>query len=208
MWYSTQTNDSASTKICPTVTVRGTLQHYGYIAELNVKTEYRHAGWNDYKNWYLESDRMHVATTECPDAASPCDGVTGGNVPATVNGIAYSRVSLDPCRRISVNFCALSTFHADWGYGWMASRIFDLQQRECLGITVRGVAPTYGPAECDNSRLSPFLQLKYTGASPDASLSGGCSTILNCTNAVPGSPDLFNYVETGQKGRFVVHGNH
>jgi hypothetical protein len=211
VWYSAQTTDSAHTKLCPTVTVNGVLQNYAYFPELNIKTEYRHAGWNDYKNWYLESDRMHVATTECPDAASACDGVSGGNVPATVNGVFYSRVSLDPCRATSINFCNGSTFHADWGMGWMATQVFDLFQRECLGITVRGVAPVYGPAECDDSRLSPFLKMKSSGASPDptlSSVSGVCSSMVSCTNAVPGDADLYEPVEVGQTGPFTIEGGH
>jgi hypothetical protein len=206
-WYSARNSSSTIVDACPTVTVNGVLQHYGYMPQLQVKTNYQHTGWNDYKNWYLESDRMHVATTECPDAANPCDGVSGGNVPATVNGVSYTRVSLDPCRAISTNFCPFSTFHADWGYGWKSS-IIDLIQRECLGITVRGVAPVNGPAECDSSRISATRGLKYGGASPNASLSGGCVVMLACSDATPGNPELYDPVEMGQTGPFVIHGNH
>lgn len=189
--------DDARVRECPDA--------WGYVPGLVTKKEYRHTGFADYGTWFLSSDRMHMATTECPDAAAPCDGVSGGNVPATVGGVAYTRVSLDPCRAVSIDFCPGSTGHFDWIYGAKGA-IFDEMQRECLGITVRGVAPTDGPGECNTSQISKFRKMKYGGASPDPTMSGGCVTINACHSALPGNVERYNPLPAGTTADIeVVH---
>lgn len=168
-WYSARTPDNEITNACPT-TDEG--EDYGQVPALQVKTHFRHAGFADYGEWYLASDRMNAAD-------APADAT-----------------SLDPCREIGAWFCNGSTAHADWGYGWK-SAIFDEAQRECLGITVRGVAPTDGPAECNDSQISKTRKLLTGGASPDSTMSGGCTTIRSCSDAVPGNIERYNPLEAG-----------
>lgn len=192
-WHQARKSDGSVEGACPT-TDDG--DDYGVVPVLQVKTHFKHAGFADYGNLFFSSDRMRMSTTECPDETEPCDGVSGGNVPATVDGVYYSRVSLDPCRATGLDFCNGATGHADWGYIWN-SDIFEEAQRECLGISVRGIAPTHGPGECNTSQISKFRKLVYSGASPDPDLSGGCTTVLSCSNAVPGNLERFNPVEEG-----------
>lgn len=193
--YSGTSSDNAIVSVCP--------NNWAHWPQLATKKEFHHTGFSDYGTWYYGSDRMRMATTECPDAAAACDGVSGGNVPATVGGVAYTRVSLDPCRAVSVDFCPGSTGHFDWLYG--AKRgIFDEMQRECLGITVRGVAPTYGPAECNTSQISRYRKMRYGGTSPDSAMSGGCTVINSCDNAVPGNVERYNPLPAGTEADITV----
>lgn len=210
MWYWARKGDNSVTEACPQVTTSTGSSLYSKIPQLTAKHTWLVTGPADYMNRWFSSDRMRVSTTECPDAASPCDGVSGGNVPATVGGVFYSRVSLDPCRKVGVDFCNGATGHNDWIYGWR-SATFDTMMRECLGITVRGIAPTQGPAECDTSQFTfpgPKARLQYSGASPNSALSGGCAVINSCTNATPGNNELFSNLPKGYTVNAKVIHNH
>lgn len=171
--YAASKADSSITGACPTVVVNGVRQHYRRVPQLTAKREWRHAGPADYMNWYLSSDRMNPPST-------PADPT-----------------SKDPCRQTGPWFCNGSTNHFDWIYGWK-SAIVDEWQRECLGLTVRGVAPTNGPGECNTSQISKFRKMKYSGPSPDPAMSG-CTTINSCTNAVPGNKQQFAPIVPGTK---------
>lgn len=202
-WYAGSKADNSVNKACPK-TAGGV--DYGRVPQLAVKNIYNITGTADYINMYLSSDRMRMATTECPDPAAPCDGVSGGNVPATVNGVFYSRVSLSPCRSTGLDFCNGETLHADYTFGW--SNVFDKMERECLGMTVRGVAPVDGPAECDSSQTDRTHVLIY-GASPNSALSGGCATILSCYNSTPGNPTgLYMAIPGLVQGNITVEHHH
>lgn len=170
-FYVGRKTDSSVTEACPTVTVGGVSVKFAHVPQLQSKHEFKHAGFADYGLWYLSSDRMNPAST-------PADPT-----------------SKDPCRATGPWFCPFSTFHFDWIYGWK-STILDEAMRECLGITVRGVTPVDGPAECNTSTISKTRRLKYAGTSPDANMSGGCTVILSCTNAVPGNNQRY-VVTTG-----------
>ncbi len=152
---------------------------WGIVPQLTVKRQYYHTGFSDYGTWYLASDRMNTFAT-AGDAAS-----------------------LDPCRVTTGWFCPGSTLHFDWMNGWK-SGIADEWQRECLGITVRGVAPTNGPAECNSSQISKFRKLKYGGTSPDSAMSAGCTTILSCSNAVPGNIQRYNPLAAGTSATVTI----
>lgn len=202
--YAGRTGDSSVTHLCPQT---GGVT-WPRVPELEVKTEYRTLGWSEYQYWYLASDRMRAATTECPDPAAPCDGVSGGNVPATISGVVYSRVSKDPCRAVGLDFCNTSTMHADWRYGWRGTT-FDTAQRECLGIAVRGISPVNGPADCNSSTVSATMELKVTGASPNSALSGGCATIMGCAEGnKPGGATRYVAPPPGTTGTDGHFGNH
>jgi hypothetical protein len=174
--YWTRTPDSAHTHICPNNWVK--------VPQLQAKTEYHHAGFADYGQWYVSSDRM--------------------NPPGTPGDPS----SLDPCRQTGPWFCNGSTAHFDWIYGWKGS-IIDTWQRECLGISVRGVAPTNGPAECDSGTISSAYSLKAGGTSPDPTLTGGCSVVDGCvSNYTPGNAGRYNPVVPGTpvtSGHFHNH---
>jgi hypothetical protein len=179
MAYAATKADSSVVGACPKMTVNGVTQEYGGLPQLTSKEEFRHAGFADYGTWFFSSDRMN---------------------PASTPGDATSK---DPCRQIGPYFCNGSTGHFDWIYGWK-SAIIDEWQRECIGITVRGVAPTNGPAECGTSQISKFRKLKYTGASPDPTMSGNCAVINSCSNAVPGNKERFVPIAPGTKATITV----
>lgn len=142
-----------------------------YVKTLAFETKIfaTHKGWaGDLEHWWMSSDRMRVATTECPDAATPCDGVSGGNVPATVNGVAYTRVSKDPCRATGVDFCNFSTAHFDWWGSWDDATIKEWQ-RNCGGLTIGGVVTNY--ADCGSGGLADNRSLISSGTPPQPNLS-------------------------------------
>ncbi len=156
---------------------------WAHIPALQAKTEFTHTGFSDYGTWFLSSDRMNPA------------------------GTAADTSSYDPCRRVSAYYCNGATAHFDWMYGWKSS-IIDEWQRECLGIPVRGVSPTNGPAECNTSQISRYRKLLIGGASPNSAMSGGCATIGNCTNAVPGNIQRYNPLPAGSKATVVIGHTH
>lgn len=194
--HSTRVVDGATRGLCPTVVVNGVRQEYGRVPRLQVKEQYYHTGFSDYGTWYASSDRMRMATAECPDPTAPCDGTGLNNVV----------VSKDDCRRIGVDFCSGATFHADWKM-LADDETFETMERECLGITVRGVAPTDGPAECPTFMISRDYALRAFQASPDASLSQ-CAEILGCFNSVPGNIERYSPIPVGTTGNFTLHGSH
>lgn len=173
--YSATTSDSTVRNVCP--------EDYGRVPRLEVKREYRHTGWDDYKQWFLSSDRMNAEST-------PADPE-----------------SLDPCRATGPWYCPGSTAHFDWIGGWKAD-VFDEWQRECLGIPVRGIAPEYGPAECNASSISKYRRMIYTGASPDPEMSGGCDVINACTNATPGNPERYNPLDDNTAVDLTIEHQH
>lgn len=200
--------DPYGAKVCPKTTAG---VDYGHVPELEVKNFYLTTGFADYGAWYLESDRMRVATTECPDATAPCDGASGGNVPGTVDGVSYSRVSISPCRSTGLDFCNGETLHADYTFGWKVS-IFDTAQRECLGISVRGVAPTDGPAECNTNLLDRYHELRYNTV-PEGSMRDwidrGCTTVSACKNSTPSNPvGRYMTIPGYEPGVVNIHGGH
>lgn len=151
------------------------------VSQLTIQTRWEFEG-TEYLNWYFGSDRMNPANT--PGDPS----------------------SLDPCRKIGPYFCNGATGHFDYIFGWR-SNIADEWQRECLGIPVRGVAPTNGPAECDGSRISINRNLKYGGTSPNPALSGGCVIMGSCSDARPGKKARYNPLAAGTKAPTIVHGH-
>lgn len=186
-WYRARKTDNTITGACPTTTAGDS---YVLKPELEVKSLYQTTGFSQYGQAYFESDRMRISTTECPDATAPCDGVSGGNVPATVNGVFYSRVSISPCRRTGLDFCNAETLHADYTNGWKQS-IFDQVQREGLGITVRGIAPVDGPAEMNTNLIDRYTVLKtgLVDANKRQWIGQGCATLGNCYDSVPSKPN-------------------
>jgi hypothetical protein len=186
-WYAGRKADGSIERACPRTT-NG--DPYALVPAIEVKNIYEVLGPEDYidNDWHFDSDRMRMATTECPDPAAPCDGESGGNTPDTVNGVFYSRVSIDECRQVSLDFCPGATLHADYSYGWYRP-FFDLMQRECLGIPVRGIEPSYGPAECNASQMDPTHALKYGTIPSELRVwTDGCANLLNCQDASPDKP--------------------
>lgn len=169
-WYPARKTDNSITDACPTTTAGAS---YGHVPPLSVKTHFFHAGFADYGNLYFGSDRMNSS------------------------GTAADATSKSECRKVGPYFCNGETGHADWGYGWK-SDILDEAFRECLGITVRGVAPTNGPAECNDGQISKYRKLQATGTSPDPAMSGGCAVFQECTDAVPGNIELYNDFRPGE----------
>jgi hypothetical protein len=182
--YYARTPDSAHVHLCP--------DNWVLQPQLTVKTEYNVNGPAEYTKLYLESDRMHMATPACPDPGVAC------------------AASLDPCRQISVNYCNGSTAHFDYIFGWKKS-VSDLWQRECLGLSVDGVAPVNGPAECDGSTVSQAYELKSGVTSPNTALTGGCAQVAGCTaSLVPGDIKRYNAPPSGTQvtvGHFTNHIN-
>lgn len=180
--YMARSGDNVRTDVCPRVTVNGVVQQYRKVPKLQAKTEFWHSGPSDYTNLYFGSDRMNAPET----AADP--------------------TSFDECRRAGPYFCNGATAHFDWWNGW-DSAVADEWQRECLGITVRGVAPTNGPAECNTSQTSKFRKMKYTGASPDPDMSAGCANIgASCWDPVPSKPlEMYNPIPAGTPVTGVLH---
>lgn len=158
---------------CPTVVVNGVRQSFVQVPALQVKTEIVHTGFNTgsapYNSFFLFSDRMNPANT-------PGDPT-----------------SLDPCRQTGPYFCPGSTFHADWWFAWDEDTV-NTWQRQCLGISVRGVAPTQGPAECGDSTIAQTEGMAY-GTAPEPGLS--CTSILQCSIANPGQPGFYNPLPLG-----------
>ena len=177
---------------------------YGRIPAGEVKNIYMTTGFSEYGGWSFTSDNMRMSTTECPDAAAPCDGISGGNVPATVGGVYYSRVSLSPCRSTGLDFCNGETLHADYTFAWH-SPTFETMERECLGLTVRGTAPTDGPAECNFGQMDRSTAL---GSVPPAGASywtGGCTTYFDCKDSIPSKPkERFGIIEGMNAGTAVL----
>ncbi len=174
------------------------------IPQGQAKNEYVTTGFGDYGQWTLTSDNMRMPTTECPDATQPCDGVSGGNVPATINGVYYSRVSLSPCRSTGLDFCGGETVHADYTFGWHSSS-FELMERECLGITVRGVASVDGPAECNNGVMSRYKALSNNPPVGASFWSGGCVANFDCRDSVPSKPkERYAIIEGDKAGNVTI----
>lgn len=115
---------------CPTNFVK--------VPHFETKIQFSHNGWSDFRDWYFSSDRMRMASTECPDASAPCDGVSGGNVPATVGGVYYSRSSFDPCRKTGLDFCNMATGHFDW-WGSQDQQMMNEWNLNCVGMIIGGV---------------------------------------------------------------------
>lgn len=192
-WYFARNSASTIAHACPT-TASG--ESYAEVPALEVKNLYSTTGFSDYGEWYLESDRMDPAMT-----------VTAGcsNDPET-QGDSCSK---DPCRKVGPYFCNGATLHADYTYGW-SSTVFDTMQRECLGITVRGIAPVDGPAECNGSQVDRYHKLIASGAPADSTWIGGCTSILNCNDAVPSKPlERYEIVPEMMQGSVTIeHRDH
>jgi hypothetical protein len=177
---------------------------WGRIPQGQVKNIYSTTGFSEYQNWRLSSDHMRMATTECPDAANPCNGTSGGNVPATVGGVFYSRVSLDPCRYAGLDFCNGATVHADYTFAWHGPT-FEIMERECLGLTVRGVAPTDGPAECNFGQMDRNTALQSVPPAGASFWTGGCTTSFDCKDSIPSKPkERFGVIEGQNAGTAVL----
>jgi hypothetical protein len=193
-------SDPFGARICPKTS--GGVD-WGRIPQGEVKNLYRTTGFSEYGIWKFSSDHMRMATTECPDAANPCDGVSGGNVPATVGGVFYSRVSLSPCRSTGLDFCNGETLHADYTFAWH-SPTFEIMERECLGLTVRGTAPTDGPAECNAGQMDRYTALAYSPPSGASVWTGGCTTNYECRDSIPTKPKERYAIIEGQNAGTVV----
>ena len=179
MWYAASA-DGNPPYACPKTT--GGVQ-FGKLPEPTFKITIAVDSAADYKGLYYSSDRMNPVGT----AADPS--------------------SLDECRKVGPWFCGGSTLHADWGYG-ADSATFDEAQRQCLGITVRGIAPDAGNlngAECNAGTYARYKTLKY-GVSPNPALSAGCATFLGCFDAKPSRPkDYLIAVPKMASGTTKVH---
>lgn len=196
-WYRSRKSDNSVTDACP-VTVPATSGHavsdYAKVPTGEFKNIFTTTGFADYGIMYLSSDRMDPALTVTPGCTN--DPVTKAD-----------SCSLSPCRSIGPNFCPGETLHADYTFGWF-SNTFDKMQRECLGITVRGVAPTDGPAECNAGQVDRTHGLLTTGASPNSAYSGGCATISACYNSVPGNTQRYNPVPAGTRVNATIKHKH
>ncbi len=191
---------------CPT-TLAGA--DFVKVPSLFVSNRFATTGFSDYGSWYFGTDRLRVSTTECPDAAAPCDGSSGGNDPATVNGVYYSRVSISACRSVGLDFCNMETMHADWTYGHKRS-VFDAMQRNCLGSIVRGVASTQSAngAECGTHQMDRYNRLLY-GAVPSGqrTWTKGCAALGECLISTPDRP-LERYATVPDMSSGTVHIGH
>lgn len=145
--YSLRHINSGRNDICP----NGWYQFPGFEGTFY----FSHNGWNDYKNWYLSSDRMNAPST----AADP--------------------TSLSPCRATGPYFCPGETFHFDWfgawEYGTAAAPGAMLKWLiNCTGVkvTMGGTTAPGNPGECNDSALGNGERILTNGAtSPDTSLS-------------------------------------
>jgi hypothetical protein len=186
--------DTTEVKVCPKTTSG---VDYGLVPDVEIKNTYYTIGFTDYGSWWLDSDRMDPALTVTPGSAN--DPVTQGD-PA----------SLSPCRQVGPYFCAGETLHADWFYGHHRP-VFDKAQRECLGISVRGIPPVDGPAECNFGIFSRFQQLTNTAPAGKEIWFGGCSVFTACNNnAVPSAPITQRYkpVPGYQEGTVTLKHQH
>jgi len=191
-WYRARKPDNSVKDACPT-TASG--EDYGRVPQLTVKNIYETTGFAEYGTWYLGSDRMPASMT-----------VTAGctNDPETQG----DPCSLDPCRQIGPYFCNGSTLHADYTFGWETTDVFDQMERECLGIPVRGIAPTTGPAECNASQVDRYHVLEY-GPSPDPAWTGGCTNILGCHDSTPSKPlERYHVVPDEAAGDVTIEHRH
>lgn len=142
--------------------------NFAMVPSFQTKVFVVHNGWEeDLQHWYLSSDRMRVATVECPDPAAPCDGVSGGNVPATVDGVYYSRESKDPCRATGVDFCPFATAHFDWWGAWDNQSIEEWQ-KNCVGMVIGETDGDH--ADCGSGGLDTNRTLLSGGTPPEAGL--------------------------------------
>lgn len=187
--------------VCPKTSGGG---DWGRIPAGQVKNIYMTTGFSEYGSWRFSSDHMRMATTECPDPANPCNGVSGGNVPGTVGGVFYSRVSLSPCRSTGLDFCNLETLHADYTFAWHGPT-FEIMERECLGLTVRGTAPTDGPAECNFGQMDRYTALQAIPPSGASFWTGGCVTSYDCNDSIPTKPrERFRVIEGQNAGTVIL----
>jgi len=132
--------------------------NYVRVLRFTTKIQFNHNGWTqDLQYWYMSSDRMRMATAECPDETAPCDG-TGLN----------TTVSKDPCRAIGVDFCPFSTAHFDWWGSWDTT-VIENWEKNCGGLTIGGVTTNY--ADCGSGGIGTNSTIQYSGTPPEAGLS-------------------------------------
>jgi len=192
LWYQARKSDNSVVGACPKTTAGGS---YARVPRLEVKNIFTTTGFADYGTWYFMSDRTDYAQT-----------VTSGctNDPTT----HADSCSISPCRSTGPYFCNGETEHADYTLGWDTTDAFDQMERECLGITVRGIAPTDGPAECNASQVDRYHGLKY-GTSPNPLYSGGCTVILSCKDSVPTKPlERYILVPEMTQGSVTIEHHH
>jgi hypothetical protein len=125
------------------------------VPHFEVKVEFSHAGFADYGQRFLSSDRMNSAATP-PDPKS-----------------------LDPCRARGPWFCNGATMHFDWMNGWQRD-ILDAWLRDCVGVSIEDQAGN--PLTCGISTIGPTRRLLggYSGErSPDPRFSNDPILVLD-----------------------------
>lgn len=167
--------------------------------------EYSHNGFSDYGTWYLASDRMRMATADCPDETVACDGVSGGNAGHT---------SLSPCRSTGLDYCGGETMHFDWFGAWSygtaaAPGAMIKWMVNCTGVKITMGATTLAgnPGACNNSTISPTERMLTNGeTSPDPTLSQNPVITFNTFYDDP--PSQRFSIRPGSTGDFhIEHGN-
>ena len=131
--------------------------NYVKVVHLEVKKQYNHEGWADYRHWYSSSDRMPPEMTVTPGSAN--DPVTQGD-PA----------SLDPCRRTGPYFCALATAHSWWINGWDYS-VYETWADQCNDTPITAQSTIGDWADCGSGGLDTSLSIKIDGPPPQPGLS-------------------------------------
>lgn len=196
--YAVRNQHSTVLDICP--------KNWYKVPGFEAKTEFEHNGWTaDLQYRFLSSDRMRVSTTECPDATAPCDGVSGGNTPATVNGVPYTRVSNDPCRARTVDFCNGATAHFDWMGAW-DQEVMNIWMAKCLNMAVPG--KTSETHECNGPGTIDMTgdQALVTGTPPDPALAP-TPVVDSSKRWNQNLTSKYAPVEVGQHGPFTGHGH-
>lgn len=146
--YSTRDeDDSPGVGQCPSNFVK--------IVHFATKVRLDHDGWvGDLEYLYLSSDRMRMATAECPDPTAPCDG-TG------LNNVVTSK---SPCRSTGIDFCAFETNHFDLIVAWDTVEMKRWQAR-CGGVAIAGF--TAQVADCGSGGTDDSRSLLFGGVPPD-----------------------------------------
>lgn len=199
MRQTARKGDNSYNDVCPTGWYK--------LPRFEAKVEYSHKGWaNDLRYRFLSSDHMRMASTECPDATQPCNGVSGGNTPATVSGVFYSRVSNDPCRARTIDFCPGATLHADWLGAWDQD-VMDTWMERCLGMDVAGSSLTVEHKTCGNATIDSDKRLLVLEASPGGSTTLSNNPVITLTPIDQNTNAKYAPIEAGQTGPFTIHGH-
>lgn len=135
--HSIKNNARGSAPYCP--------NGWYMISQFELIIYFKHNGPDDYKEWYLSSDRMTDAQYIHADQPCHASNITNG---------------------ISGSFCNGQTMHSDWFGAWDYD-VMKAWMRECTGTTVDGVAGT--SRSCIDTTYGNFMKGLTSGAAPDRS---------------------------------------